>query len=81
MDSDIRVNTPFASPSTWRRSINTNKPISLGSTYGSRPQNTTARAISTTACRGLATEGVILESHRQITKENKTTPPMNKINS
>jgi len=69
MDSDIRVNTPPASSSTWRRSINTNEPMSLESTHGSRPQNTTARAISTTAYRGSATEGVTLEPYRQMTKE------------
>jgi len=81
MDGDIGVNAPPASSGTWRRSINTNEPMSLGSTHGSRPQNTTARAISTTACRGSATEGVTLEPHKQTTIENKTTPPMNKINS
>jgi len=71
-DGDIRVNAPPASSGTWKRSINTNEPMSLGSTHGSRPQYTTARAISTTACRGSATERVTLESHRQTTKENET---------
>jgi len=81
MDSDIRINALPASSGTWRRSINTNKPMSLGSTHGSRPQNTTARAISTTACRGSATEGVTLEPYRQTTKEKMTTTSTSKINS
>ena len=78
-DSDTGVNTPSASSGTWRRSINTNEPMSLGSTHSSRPQNTTVRAISTTACRGSATEGVTLEPHRQMTNEKMTTTPTSKI--
>jgi len=39
------------------------------------------RAISTTACRGLATKRVTLESHRQMTQENETNLSMNKIDS
>jgi len=83
IDSDIGVNTPPASSGTWRRSINTNEPMSLGSTHGSRPQNTTARAISTTACRGLATERVTLEPQRQrqMTIEKVTTTLISKIDS
>jgi len=80
-DGDIRVNALPASSGTWRRSIKTNEPMSLGSIHGSRPQNTTVRAISTTACRSLATEGVILEPHRQMTKEKMTTTPTSKIDS
>ena len=52
----------------------------MGLTYSSRYQ-TTVRAISTTACRGSATERVILESHRQMTKENESTLSTNKIDS
>jgi len=55
--------------------------MSLGSTHGSRPQNTTARAISTTACRGSATEEVTLEPYRQTTIEKMTTTPTRKIDS
>ena len=51
--------------------------MSLRSTHSSRFQNITAKAISTTACRGLATKGVTLESHRQMTKENITIIPIN----
>jgi len=80
-DGDIRVNALSASPGTWRRSINTNKPMSLGSTHGSRPQNTTARAISTTICRGLATERVTQEPQRQTTKKRMTIRPTNEIDS
>ena len=78
-DGDTGVNAPPASSGTWRRSINTNEPMSLGSTHGSRPQNTTARAISTTACRSSATERVTLEPHRQMTNEKMTTTPTSKI--
>jgi len=37
-NSDIGVNTPPASLGTWRRSINTNEPMSLGSTHDPRIQ-------------------------------------------
>jgi len=75
------VNAPPASSGTWRRSINTNESMSLGLTHGSRPQNTIARAISTTVCRGLATERVTREPQRQTTKERMTIRPTNEIDS
>ena len=55
--------------------------MSLGSTHGSRPQNTIARAISTTACKSSATEGVTLEPHKQTTNEKMTAIPTSKIDS
>jgi len=55
--------------------------MSLGLTHGSRPQNTIARAISTTVCRGLATERVTREPQRQTTKKRMTIRPTNEINS
>jgi len=79
MNSDIRMNVLSTSSGTWRKSINTNEPMSLGSTHGFRSQNTTVRAISTTVCKGLATERVTQEPHRQMTIKNVTTRPINKI--
>ena len=59
IDSNIRVNAPLASFGLQRRSININKPISLGPIYGFRPQQKITRAIFTNTHRSLVSEKVI----------------------